>query len=101
MSRFSVDYIRLENYTIIYGAFENTEILCMQGTLIYFGYGLHLLKHLYKEALREVASFHGYSGGLAATKLHMFVFLMRFKISYIIYYFLHLRCSPLFGLFCT
>lgn len=86
MFSFRIDYIRLGNYAIIYEDFENTEIFCTQGTLIYFPYVLHL----YKGALREGTSFQGDSGGLVARKLHMLLFLMRFKVSCIIYYFLHL-----------
>lgn len=85
----------------MYEAFENTEIFCTQGTLKYFPYVLHLLKHLYKGALREGTSFQRGSGGLVARKLHMLLFLMRFKVSCIIYYFLHLGYSPLFALFFT
>lgn len=53
---FYVDYIRLGNYTTVYEACENSESLHI-GTLIYFPYVLHLLKHLYKGVLREVTSF--------------------------------------------
>lgn len=59
----------------MYKAFENTEIFCTQGTLMYFPYVIHLLKHLYKGALRERTSFQGDSGGLVARKLHTLVFL--------------------------